>query len=74
MYRQSNGVMMQIGVASFFPGQGCTLGYPSGFNRLRYYVDWIKSISGPEALIVQPFNSIMLTSACFLIGALRNAY
>jgi len=46
MYRQANGETMQIGVASFLPSVGCDYGYPSGFVRLRYYIDWIYSVTG----------------------------
>ena len=46
MYHQENGVIVQIGLASFLPSVGCGYGYPSGFIRLSYYVDWIYSVTG----------------------------
>ena len=46
MYRQANGETIQIGVSSFLPSVGCGYGFPSGFVRLRYYIDWIYSVTG----------------------------
>jgi len=33
----------QIGVVSFGASSGCEVGYPAGFTRTEYYLDWICS-------------------------------
>jgi len=35
-----------IGVTSFVSGKGCHLGYPTGFTRVSYYLDFIFVITG----------------------------
>ena len=74
MFKNTNGSYIQLGVASFWwnEGQGCSIGYPSGFTRVSKYVDWIKVTCSATALIAQSFNSILLTAAVGVILALRN--
>merc|ERR1711936_1138183 len=33
----------QVGVVSFGASAGCEVGYPAGFTRTEYYLDWICS-------------------------------
>jgi len=43
---QRDGGFTQIGVVSFFSSLGCASGNPSGYTRVSYLVDWIKSNTG----------------------------
>jgi len=36
----------QVGIVSFGSSAGCEVGYPAGFTRVEYYLDWIKSETG----------------------------
>merc|ERR1712029_1319249 len=36
----------QVGVVSFGASAGCEVGYPAGFTRVEYYLDWIMSETG----------------------------
>lgn len=36
----------QVGVVSFGSSAGCEVGYPAGFSRTEYYLDWIMSNTG----------------------------
>ena len=36
----------QVGIVSFGSSAGCEVGYPAGFTRTEYYLDWIKSETG----------------------------
>merc|ERR1711962_883947 len=36
----------QVGIVSFCSSAGCEVGYPAGFTRTEYYLDWIKSETG----------------------------
>ena len=38
----------QVGIVSFGASAGCEVGYPSGFSRVEYYLDWISSETGME--------------------------
>merc|ERR1711881_429941 len=33
----------QVGVVSFGASAGCEVGYPAGFTRTEYYLDWVCS-------------------------------
>ena len=33
----------QIGIVSFVSNRGCSTGYPSGYARVPYFLDWIKT-------------------------------
>merc|ERR1712066_727677 len=33
----------QVGIVSFGASAGCEVGYPAGFTRTEYYLDWISS-------------------------------
>ena len=33
----------QVGIVSFGASAGCEVGYPAGFTRNAYYMDWICS-------------------------------
>merc|ERR1712228_11720 len=33
----------QVGIVSFGASAGCEVGYPAGFTRVEYYLDWIMS-------------------------------
>jgi secreted trypsin-like serine protease len=35
----------QVGIVSFGSSSGCEVGYPAGFTRTEYYLDWIMSNS-----------------------------
>merc|ERR1711892_729920 len=39
---------IEIGIVSFGASAGCEVGYPSGFTRTNYYLDWIKDQTGIE--------------------------
>ena len=66
MYRQSSGSYIQLGVASFYSGFGCSTGNPSGFSRLRNYVDWIKSTSDASSSRVSQFTMTLLSLLIFI--------
>jgi len=36
----------QAGIVSFGSSAGCEVGYPAGFTRVEYYLDWITSNTG----------------------------
>merc|ERR1712013_292269 len=36
----------QVGIVSFGSSAGCEVGFPAGFTRTEYYLDWIKSETG----------------------------
>ena len=36
----------KVGNVSFGSFAGCEVGLPSGFTRVEYYLDWIKSETG----------------------------
>jgi len=38
----------QVGIVSFGASAGCEVGYPAGFTRTEYYLDWIMSETGME--------------------------
>merc|ERR1712055_122051 len=38
----------QVGIVSFGASAGCEVGYPAGFTRTEYYLDWISSETGME--------------------------
>ena len=40
---QNGGSYTQIGVVSFVSSAGCASGYPSGYARVPYFLDWIKT-------------------------------
>jgi secreted trypsin-like serine protease len=70
MFQKSEGTYIQLGVASFWwnVGQGCSIGYPSGFTRVSKYVDWVKlTSSSAMALITQSFNLILYTSVTVVV-------
>merc|ERR1712112_94389 len=37
---------VEIGIVSFGASSGCEVGYPAGFTRTNYYLDWIKDQTG----------------------------
>jgi chymotrypsin len=37
---------LQVGVVSFGASAGCEVGYPAGFSRTEYYLDWIAKNTG----------------------------
>ena len=36
----------QVGVTSFVSSAGCESGYPDGFARVSYFIDWINANTG----------------------------
>merc|ERR1711879_149390 len=38
----------QVGIVSFGASAGCEVGYPAGFTRVEYYLDWIMSETGMQ--------------------------
>ena len=38
--------LVQVGVVSFGASAGCEVGYPAGFSRTEYYLDWIMTNTG----------------------------
>merc|ERR1711970_1547605 len=36
----------QVGIVSFGSSRGCEVGYPAGFTRTEYYLDWISQETG----------------------------
>ena len=37
---------IEFGIVSFGASAGCEVGYPAGFTRTEYYLDWIKEQAG----------------------------
>jgi len=37
---------VEVGIVSFGASSGCEVGYPAGFTRTHYYLDWIKEQAG----------------------------
>lgn len=44
-YANRDGIYSQIGIASFHHNSGCSTSYPSGFTRVRNYLDWISVVT-----------------------------
>ena len=44
--KEAGQVWTQVGIVSFGASAGCELGYPTGFTRTEYYLDWICSNTG----------------------------
>jgi secreted trypsin-like serine protease len=65
--RQQSNTYIQLGVASFYSSKGCSAGNPSGFTRLRNYVDWINSTSGATSVIAQ-FMFTILTGVTIIFA------
>merc|ERR1711937_280045 len=38
----------QVGIVSFGASAGCEVGYPAGFSRVVFFLDWIRSETGME--------------------------
>merc|ERR1712037_563725 len=38
----------QVGIVSFGASAGCEVGYPAGFTRVEYYLEWIMSETGMQ--------------------------
>jgi len=68
MTRQQSNTYIQLGVASFYSNNGCSKGNPSGFTRLRNYVDWINSTSGAPSSsdVAQLMFTVLLTSVTII--------
>ena len=67
MTRQQSNTYIQLGVASFYSNNGCSKGNPSGFTRLRNYVDWINSTSGASSsLVAQLMFTVLLTGVTII--------
>eukprot|EP00091_Calanus_sinicus_P008396 TRINITY_DN2047_c0_g1_i1.p1 TRINITY_DN2047_c0_g1~~TRINITY_DN2047_c0_g1_i1.p1 ORF type:complete len:358 (-),score=125.82 TRINITY_DN2047_c0_g1_i1:49-1032(-) len=47
-YDESRERWIEVGIVSFGASAGCEVGYPSGFTRTHYYLDWIKDQAGIE--------------------------
>jgi len=45
-YDESRERWIEVGIVSFGASAGCEVGYPSGFTRTNYYLDWIKEQAG----------------------------
>merc|ERR1711872_590590 len=45
-YDESRERWIEVGIVSFGASAGCEVGYPSGFTRTHYYLDWIKEQAG----------------------------
>jgi len=43
---QNGGNFTQIGVVSFVSSAGCASGFPSGYTRVTFFLDWIRSNTG----------------------------
>ncbi len=61
-YMTTDGNFVQIGVASFYSSTGCENGHPSGFTRIRNYLDWISTETG---VITPNSASAIGNSICF---------
>merc|ERR1712223_2016425 len=46
MYDESIERWLEAGTVSFGASAGCEVGYPAGFTRTEYYLDWIKEQAG----------------------------
>lgn len=44
-FKKTDGTFVQIGISSFYSLYGCEMGYPSGFTRIRNYLEWISGIT-----------------------------
>ena len=69
-YLKSNGEHMQIGIISFSSSLGCNYGHPSGYTRIRPYLNWISSITGIEtsaAMAGPGTNPLLLIATAFMI-------
>ncbi|CAG2065509.1 unnamed protein product, partial [Timema podura] len=44
--QDSDGLYTQVGIVSFGPQAGCTLGYPTAYTRVSQYLQWISTYSG----------------------------
>merc|ERR1712212_1473360 len=45
-YDETRERWIEVGIVSFGASAGCEVGYPSGFTRTNYYLDWIKEQAG----------------------------
>jgi len=45
-YDASRERWIEFGIVSFGASAGCEVGYPAGFTRTEYYLDWIKEQAG----------------------------
>merc|ERR1719392_365987 len=45
-YDETRERWIEVGIVSFGASAGCEVGYPSGFTRTNYYLDWIKDQAG----------------------------
>ena len=68
MTGQQSNTYIQLGVASFYSNNGCSKGNPSGFTRLRNYVDWINSTSGASSSsdVAQLMFTVLLTGVTII--------
>merc|ERR1712037_536885 len=44
--RAAGQIWNQVGIVSFGSSAGCEVGYPAGFTRVEYYLEWIMSETG----------------------------
>jgi len=45
-YDENRERWIEVGIVSFGASSGCEVGYPAGFTRTQYYLDWIKDQAG----------------------------
>ena len=45
-YDEARERWVEYGIVSFGASSGCEVGYPAGFTRTEYYLDWIKQQAG----------------------------
>merc|ERR1712029_449933 len=56
----------QVGVVSFGASAGCEVGYPAGFSRTEYYLDWICSETNGVGCQTLLFNDIFVVKQILL--------
>nr|CAD7412124.1 unnamed protein product [Timema cristinae] len=76
--QDSDGLYTQIGIVSFGPQAGCTLGYPTAYTRVSQYLQWISTYSGirvhPTPLIKVVSNPVLNKAPVTICGQPKVRY